>query len=323
MYWVDRPGALTSRPSAATVLGVVLALAMSKPVLADEGANGMYLPGGFGSLAAVPGEPGWSLATVYYHGKGSVGLAHTGYASERSDLGYGALTYAFDKPVLGGQLALSMVGAMGRIQASITGIGQDTRFGYNDIIPVASLRWNAGVHNYVIYGEGEIPVGTYDPSRLANFGIGHGSVDGGGGYTYFDQKAGNEFSIVAGMTYNLKNTITDYQTGIDAHIDWGASKFLTKDLHIGVVGYYYQQLTPDSGQPAIFGNFMSRVVSVGPQIGYFFPIGNQQGYINLKAYPEFAVQNHLSGINAWLTFVISPKAAEPPPPRLGRPPLGH
>src|ERR1700761_2534692 len=115
-----------------------------------------------------------------------------------------------------------MVGAMGRIQAAITGIGQDTRFGYNDLIPVASLRWNAGVHNYVIYGEGEIPVGTYDPSRLANFGIGHGSVDGGGGYTFFDQKDGNEFSIVAGVTYNLKNTITDYQTGIDAHIDWGA-----------------------------------------------------------------------------------------------------
>jgi len=121
------------------------------------------------------------------------------------------------------------------------------------------------------------------------------------------------------MTYNLKNTITDYQSGIDAHIDWGASKFLTKDFHVGLVGYYYQELTADRGQPAIFGDFKSRVVSVGPQIGYFFPIGTEQG--NLKASPEFAAQNHLTGINAWLTFVISPKAE--PLPRTGRPPLAH
>ena len=42
------------------------------------------------------------------------------------------------------------------------------------------------------------------------------------------EKAGYEFSAVAGMTYNLRNTTTDYQNGIDAHIDWGASRFLWK-----------------------------------------------------------------------------------------------
>jgi Putative MetA-pathway of phenol degradation len=160
---------------------------------------------------------------TYYHATGAVNNAVVGHATENSDLGYDSLTYAFKTPVLGGQLALSMVGAIGGLKAT-AGTIEDSRFGYNDLLPTAILRWNAGVHNYMVYGQGEIPVGTYDPSRLANFGIGHGGVDSGAGYTYFNIKTGYEFSAVAGLTYNLVNTDTDYQNGIDAHIDWGGAE---------------------------------------------------------------------------------------------------
>jgi hypothetical protein len=34
---------------------------------ADEGGVSFWLPGFFGSLAATPQQPGWSLATIYYH----------------------------------------------------------------------------------------------------------------------------------------------------------------------------------------------------------------------------------------------------------------
>src|SRR5262249_54750019 len=56
-----------------------------------------------------------------------------------------------------------------------------------------NLRWNFGVHNFMTYVATNAPTGTYDASRLANFGIGHWAVDGGGGYTYFDPQAGHEF----------------------------------------------------------------------------------------------------------------------------------
>jgi hypothetical protein len=300
-----RLGALAALRVTVAVLGVVLALVASKPSLADESGNTLYLPGSFGSLAAVPGEPGWSGAWVYYHSTGAVGNA-----SERSDLAYGALTYTFATPVLGGQLALSMVGAFGNIRGTIVDSVEDSRLGFNDLLPSASLRWNAGVHNYMVYALTEITVGTYDSVRLSNFGLGHGGFDGGAGYTYFDPKTGYEFSAVAGLTYNLKNTHTDYQNGIDAHIDWGASKFLWKDLHVGLVGYYYQQLTADRGQPFFLGAFKTRVAAVGPQIGYLFPVGQMQGYINLKGYQEFASENRPSGWIAWLTLSIAPKTPE-------------
>jgi hypothetical protein len=82
-------------------------------------------------------------------------------------------------------------------------------------------RANEGVNNFMTYLTGDIPVGAYDPNRLSNLGIGHGAIDAGGGYTYFDPQTGHEFSAVVGATYNLINPSTHYQNGIDAHLDWG------------------------------------------------------------------------------------------------------
>ena len=41
--------------------------------LADEGGVSFWVPGFFGSLAAVPQQPGWSLANIYYHTSVSAG----------------------------------------------------------------------------------------------------------------------------------------------------------------------------------------------------------------------------------------------------------
>lgn len=56
----------------------------------------------------------------------------------------------------------------------------------------------------------------------------------------------------------------------------GASQFLTKQWQVGLVGYFYDQLTPDSGCAPIICPFESRVIGVGPQIGYLFPVGDVQ-----------------------------------------------
>jgi hypothetical protein len=40
-----------------------------------------------------------------------------------------------------------------------------------------------------------------------------------------------------GFTYNFENEHTQYQNGIDMHLDVGASKLVTKQLQLGAVGY--------------------------------------------------------------------------------------
>ena len=130
--------------------------------------------------------------------------------------------------------------------------------------------------------------------------------------TYFNPQTGHELSGVLGFTYNFKNPYTDYQNGVDAHFDWAMSQFLSKQVHVGIVGYFYNQLTGDSGTGATLGDYKSRVAGIGPQIGFIFPAGDMQGYLNLKGYAEFDARDRPSGYNVWLTFAISPPSRRRP-----------
>jgi hypothetical protein len=315
---------------------------------ADESGTSFWLPGLEGSLAATPTTPGWSVAAIYYHttvnASGAAAAAREAQVGRFSptvnvnlnlslaaqgDLAFIAPTYTFATPVFGGQASITLAGVYGRSAASIAGtltaaVGQitTTRSGflqdaltsYGDLYPTFKLKWNSGVNNFMVYATGDIPVGDYNSNRLANIGLGHGAIDLGGGYTYFNPATGNEFSSVAGFTYNFKNPDTQYQSGIDFHLDWGASHFLSKQVFVGLVGYAYQQITDDFGQLPILGGFRSRVYGLGPQIGYIFPVGDLQGFLGVKGYGEFANSNRPSGWNTWLTFAISetaPKAVTP------------
>ena len=55
------------RPAASAAVLVAIAVAsMPKASLADEGGVSFWLTGQFGSLAAVPQQPGWLIGTVFY-----------------------------------------------------------------------------------------------------------------------------------------------------------------------------------------------------------------------------------------------------------------
>jgi hypothetical protein len=315
----------------------------STPSGADEGGVSFWLPGQYASLAAAPQVPGWAMGVVYYHSNvsasGNVAASKeitTGRIpptvnvnlnlslSGQADLAVLSPTYTFATPVLGGQLSLgvaswfgkssgSLAGTLtavsGPIVATRSGVLSDSLTSYGDVVPTATLRWNQGVNNYMVYVTGDIPAGDYSPTRLSNLGIGHGTIDAGGAYTYLNPTTGNEFSATAGFTYNFKNPDTQYRNGIDFHFDWGAAHFISKQVFIGLAGYAYQQITDDSGQNPILGGFRSRVLGVGPQIGYIFPIGGMQGFLGLRGYGDFDAANRAPGWSTWLTFAISP--AEP------------
>jgi hypothetical protein len=190
----------------------------------------------------------------------------------------------------------------------------DSVWGFSDLIPQFALRWNSGVNNYLTYITGDVPVAAYDSARLANLGIGHGAIDAGAGYTYFNPQTGHEFSGVLGFTYNLINPSTQYQNGVDLHFDWGRIAILDQAVTGGSGGLAYKDIGCDSGSGNLVGCFQSQVLGVGPQIGYVFPIGVMQGYLNLKAYGEFDGSDRPSGWNAWVTFALSPAAPAPTSP---------
>jgi hypothetical protein len=346
--------------SAAVVLAFSAAIFLiPKSALADESGTSFWIPGFFGSLAAAPQQPGWSLTSMLYNTNVSasgnaavareitigrfnptINISVDAHVHADATIGFVAPSYTFATPFLGGQASAFLLVGYGNndtsLNASATAstdllpfsitrsvaLSQDTT-GFTDLIPMFTDRWNAGVNNYMVYITGDIPVGLYSTSNLANIGLGHGAIDGGVGYTYFDPKTGHEFSAVLGFTGNFENFATQYTSGIDSHLDWGASQFLTKQLQVGLVGYFYEQLTGDSGCAPVLCPFKSRVIGVGPQIGYIFPVAGMQGYLNLKGYGEFDNDNRPDGWNVWLTFVLSPapsSASTSPPPIITKTP---
>lgn len=119
-----------TRPILCTAVSMVIA---STCAMADEGGVSFWLPGQFGSLAAVPTEPGWSLGSVYCHTNADAGAGKSFPRGGRltvgmdatADLVFLAPSYVFKDPVMGGQAALSVIGAFGRvsvdIEATLTG----------------------------------------------------------------------------------------------------------------------------------------------------------------------------------------------------------
>ncbi len=321
------------RPSAPVLLAMIgVATLSAAPAAADEGGVSFWLPGIFGSFAAVPLQPGMSFSTTNYYtsvsgGKSTdfqIGGRVVADVSARGDVQYSTLAYAFPTPVLGGEAIVSMssivaqndvsifgtlTGPLGR---TISGSREQTTTGFGDLYPQASLRWNQGLNNYMTYLTGDIPVGDYSTQNLANIGIGHAAIDAGGGYTYLNPQTGNELSFVLGATYNFINPSTQYQSGIDGHFDWGASHFLTPNFNFGAVGYVYQQISGDSGSGDKVGPFKSRVMGVGPQMTFLFPVAGMQGSFSAKGYKEFNGFDRPSGYNIWLTFSISPEAPTTP-----------
>jgi hypothetical protein len=200
--------------SAVIVLAISAAIFSNmKSAFADEDGVSFWIPGFFGSLAAAPQQPGWSWTSMLYNtnvsASGNAAIARevtigdlpkfpisiTGSANVHADatIGFVAPSYTFATPFLGGQASAFLLVGYGNNDTSLNATGtatallptpisitrsislqQDTT-GFTDLIPMFTDRWNAGVNNYMVYLTGDIPVGLYSSSNLANIGIGHGA----------------------------------------------------------------------------------------------------------------------------------------------------
>src|SRR5262245_25512673 len=283
---------------------------------ADEAGISFWVPGFLSSFAASPLQPGFSYASIFYHTSIKAG-ADVAFArqvplgritanfnaglnialSGDGTLYLAAPSYTFHERFLGGQATIALAvpygHAKGSVDATLTGnlglggpgftLGAsrtDEITGFGDAAPMFNVRWNNGVHNYMTYITGNLTIGRYDPTRLANLGLGHNAIDAGGAYTYLDPQTGREFSAVLGFTYNFENVHTQYHKGVDMHFDWGASQFISKQSFIGLVGYAYQQISCDSGAGNKVGCFESRVFGLGPQIGHIIPLDRKSTRLN-------------------------------------------
>lgn len=260
--------------------GMAAALvAAAGPGFAAEGAASHYLPGTVGDiLVAVPPQPGFAAsATVWYQG-GDVGAAVLqGQVNAGLDLdlalGLAAGSYTVENPWLAGTYTAAVLVPFGeaRLDATVTGpLGNTTsrsgsRFDLSDIafVPL-QLNWQVGEFAFKAAQAIIAPTGGYSIARAINLGRNYWSFDTQGAVTWFRQATGTEISLAPGIMFNTENNATDYKTGTEFHLDFVANQFLSPNLAIGLRGYWYEQITADSGSGAVLGGFKSSSFGIGP-----------------------------------------------------------
>lgn len=90
-----------------------------------------------------------------------------------------------------------------------------------------------------------------------------------GGTYYFDQEKTWSLSLLNSYEFCHEQKTTHLDPGQVYTIEWGLGKSLSKTLDVGVIGYYQQQVTKDSGPTAT--TKLDRKIGLGPEISMVIP----------------------------------------------------
>lgn len=147
------------------------------------------------------------------------------------------------------------------------------------------------------------PTGSYEVGDLANTGKNFWTIEPTIAAVYLGQKNGIEASLFFGMDFNQENDDTKYKSGVQAHFDgtlaqhfplWGGL------AGAGISGFYYNQITGDSGDGATFGDFKAKTIGAGPVISFVKKVGTTDIMAEFKWLHEFSTRNRVEGNTLFL-----------------------
>lgn len=167
------------------------------------------------------------------------------------------------------------------------------------------LGWHWDTFHTQLQIGGYVPNGSYSKHKLANVGLNRWAVETDFAFTWLDPKIGTEISCFTGVTVPFTNKKTHYRTGSEWHTEWLIGQYLTETFEVGFTGYWYYQLTPDSGSGAIYGDYRGRLLALGPSVAYSFNLVKIPSYLLCRYYKEVYSKNHLHGGGFFLSLVLN------------------
>jgi hypothetical protein len=290
---------------------------------AAEGAVGFYLLGSRTSMAGFLPPPGTYVQdnNYFYGGSTSATLEYNGAVVSSgvdAQAYYNLPTALFVAPgkVMGGNIAFNVITPIGwkNVDARkvLTGPGgavlqsnahaEEAAFG--DPVLGSTVGWHEGNWHWSLGTLVNVPLGFWERSNLASIGFNHWAIDTTGAVTWLNLATGLELSGAMGFTYNFENPTTDYKTGTEFHLEFAGIQNLSKTFGIGFNGYFYDQITGDSGSGAKLGAFEGRVFGIGPAANLNIPLGQVPIAVNLKYFHELDVRNRLQGDSGYLTLTM-------------------
>jgi hypothetical protein len=304
-------------------LGVLSCLLFSQSAAASEGGAAHYMPGALATLIDLfPTQPGWVAEAIYLNYEADTpslkvlpvaGIKTLGLEIDMDAMILGGF-YTFEEQVLGAHFSIGAMlpyiwmTAEGEIE---TVIGdrkvRDSEQGFGDITLIpAMLAWRNGPWQYDLGLMLYAPTGEYDVGRLANPGLNYWSINPVGGVAYNNPETGFNAALHGGFMFNTENQDTDYESGTLFHLDGSIQQLLPAGkgfLSLGLEGFWLQQVSADSGQRPILGDFKGRSAGIGPVLGYLLPMGDENFVAELRWLPELETKNRVEGDYIWLKLV--------------------
>ncbi len=312
------------------VIQFLVVAALAAPLIAEEASSGHYSPGASASfIDALPYEPGFAYVNQFVYYGGDISGSKTMPLGRNLATGVDATSYAdihvlvyqsaFE--ILGGRYAAAAAVPLARldldISGSITGPRgralnggvSDRSEGLGDIYMAPfMLVWKKGDFTYDTRLGVFAPTGKYDKDDLANLGKNFWTLEPSVSLCYLGSKNGIEVSTFAGMDFNTENQDTDYKSGTQFHVDATVAQHLPLGkgfAGVGVNGFYYQQITGDSGDGAVLGDFKGRTAGLGPVLSYLAKIGDHNLLVEVKWLKELETENRLEGDYVWAKVAVT------------------
>ncbi|MEH6592382.1 MAG: transporter [Halioglobus sp.] len=185
----------------------------------------------------------------------------------------------------------------------------DTATGLGDILlfPLMLNYKSSPALNYNFRLGIYAPTGDYKAGKLANQGKNYWSLEPTVAMVYLDPKTGREFSAFLGLTFNQENDDTDYRSGSQAHLELTAAQHFPLWGGLGgagLTGFWYQQISDDSGDGANFGSFRARSLGIGPTVSYTGKVGANDFIGEFKWLHESGVKRRPEGDTLFLKLVM-------------------
>ena len=298
---------------------------------AEEGGGGHYLPGATSSFIDMLPDRDTSTfaylnAFTYYHGSTGASrdleLGGQVAANVKGTVYADTSIFFYQAPwkLLGGQYgaALAVPYVWLDVKANLLlnlklgrfafgRQGTDNGFGDIKLLPLmfgwkeGDLKWQGAFGIYA-------PTGNFQKGALANVGTNYWTFEPSAAASYLSSKYGFELTAFTGFDFNTKNGTTHYQTGDQFYLDGTVAQHLPLFggfVGAGANGFFYQQITGDSGSGAKLGGFEGMTAGIGPAISYAYGVGGLDVAAEVKWLPEIGVSNRLNGDTVWFKLAIS------------------
>jgi len=203
-----------------------------------------------------------------------------------------------DTKLFGGFVGVD--GLLPLVYQSVKAGGSDSStFGIGDLFAEGTLSWHPKQFDFAIGSGIWAPTGdSGKPNTTTRVGAGFWTFMQTAGATwYIDEEKTWAVSVLNRYEFSTAQRDADVIPGQTYTLEWGVSKGVSKEADLVVVGYYQQQVNPNSG--ASYSS-RSRVAAVGPEVSVMFP--KPMLFVSFRYLYEFMAESRAQGNAFTLTL---------------------